>query len=110
VDHLSTYVFKLAPKNAKNEKKLFVGRIWVDDQDLMIVKTCGKPHPDEIPRSGKKGIADLSPVFVTYREEVDGKYWFPTYAKADEFLAFPTGDVRARTVIRYSDYKPLDSK
>jgi hypothetical protein len=110
VDQLGTYVFKVTPKNAKNDKKLFTGHIWVDDQDLMIVKTCGKPHADEIPRSAKKGLAELSPVFVTYREEVGGKFWFSTYAKADEFLAFPKGDIHVRTVIRYSDYKPLDSK
>jgi hypothetical protein len=82
----------------------------VDDQDHMIVKTCGKPHPDEIPRSARKGPANLAPVFVTYREEVDGKFWFPTYAKADEFLPFPRQDVHVREVIRYSRYKPLELK
>ena len=110
VDMLDTYVFKVSPKNTKNEKNLFTGRIWVDDQDHMIVKTCGKPHPDETPRSAKKGPANLTPVFVTYREEVDGKFWFPTYAKADEFLPFPKQDVHVREVIRYSRYKPLELK
>jgi hypothetical protein len=110
VDQLGTYVFKVAPRSAKSEKKLFAGRIWVDDQDLMIVKTCGKPHPDELSRSANKNVANLSPVFVTYREQVGGKFWFSTYAKADEFLAFPKGDVHLREVIRYSDYKPLESK
>jgi hypothetical protein len=110
VDQLGTYVFKVTPKKAKSDMKLFTGRIWVDDQDLMIVKTCGKPHADEIPRSAKKGPANISPMFATYREEVGGKFWFPTYAKADDFLAFPKGDIHVRAVIRYSDYKPLDSK
>jgi hypothetical protein len=110
VDMLDTYVFQVSPKTAKNEKKHFTGRVWVDDQDFVIVKTCGKPRPDEIPRSLKKGPASITPMFVTYREEVDGKYWFPTYTKADEFLAFPRGDVHVREVIRYSDYRSIAAK
>lgn len=90
VDMLDTYVFDVFPqKNTKNEKELFEGRIWVDDHDLMVVKTCGKPRSDEMPKSAKKGFARLTPMIATYREEIDGKYWFPTYATADEFLHLP---------------------
>ena len=110
VDQLDTYVFKVSPSNAKTKKKLFAGRIWVDNQDLMIVKTCGKAHADEIPRSAKKGPANISPVFVTYREEVGGRLWFPTYSKADEFLPFPTGEIHVREVVKYSSYKLLDTR
>jgi hypothetical protein len=108
VDMLDTYVFDVSPKNAKNEKKLFSGRIWVDDQDLMIVKTCGKLRRDE--NATKRGAAELTPLFVTYREEIDGQFWFPTYAQADEFLPFPRGAVHVREVVRYSNYKPLAPK
>jgi hypothetical protein len=108
VDMLDTYVFDVSPKNTKNEKKLFDGRIWVDDQDLMIVKTCGKLRSDENAR--KRGAADLTPLFVTYREEVDGQFWFTTYAEADEFLPFPRGTVHMREVVRYSNYKLGGSK
>ncbi len=110
VDQLDTYVFKISPSSSKTKKKLFAGRIWVDNQDLMIVKTCGKAHPDEIPRSAKKGPANISPTFVTYREEIGGKLWFPTYSKADEFLAFPKAEVHVREVVKYSSYKPLDPR
>jgi hypothetical protein len=108
VDELDTYVFKVVPKNTKKEKNLFDGRIWVDQQDLMIVKTCGKPREDESARSTKKNaIVSATPVFVTYREEIDGKFWFPTYARADEPLYFPTGFVHVRVVVKYTGYKPL---
>ena len=50
------------------------------------------------------------PILVTYREEAGGKLWFPTYSKADEFLAFPKGEVHVREVVKYSSYKPLDSR
>jgi len=108
VDELDTYVFDVSPKNGKKEKKLFEGRIWVDDQDLMIVKTCGKPREDEPANPKKKNaVASLTPVFVTYREQIDGKYWFPTYARADELLRFPRAFVHIHEVVKYSNYKPL---
>lgn len=108
VDQLDTYVFDASPRDPKKEKKLFQGRVWVDDQDLMIVKTCGKPREDEGAESTKKNaFVNLTPVFVTFREQIDGRYWFPTYARADELLRFPTGFVHIREVVKYSNYKPL---
>ena len=111
VDQLNTYVFDVSPKNPKKEKNFFTGRIWVDDQDLMIVKTCGKPHEDENANSTKKNaIVSLTPLFVTYREEVEGQYWFPTYANADELLRFPRNFVHIREVVKYSNYRLLAKK
>jgi hypothetical protein len=108
VDELNAYVFDVAPQNLKKEKKLFEGRIWVDDQDLMIVKTCGKPREDENANSKKKNaFVNLTPLFVTYREQVEGEYWFPTYSHADELLRFPGAFVHVREVVKYSNYKPL---
>jgi len=111
VDQLGTFVFDVSPKNAKKEKKLFEGRIWVDDQDLMIVKTCGKPREDENANSKKKNaVVNLAPMFVTYREQFEGQYWFPTYSRADELLRFPKNFVHVREVVKYSNYTPLARK
>jgi hypothetical protein len=111
VDQLNTYVFDVSPKNAKKDKNLFTGRIWVDDQDLMIVKTCGKPREDENANSRKKNAeVSLTPLFVTYREQIEGQYWFPTYARADELLRFPRNFVHIREVVKYSNYKLLAKK
>jgi hypothetical protein len=111
VDQLDTYVFDVSPKDAKKEKKLFEGRIWVEDQDLMIVKTCGKPREDEDANPKKKNaMPNLVPVFVTYREQFEGQYWFPTYSRADELLRFPRNFVHVREVVKYSNYKPLGRK
>lgn len=108
VDQLNTYVFDVSPKNVKKERKLFDGRIWVDDQDLMIVKTCGKPHEDENADSKKKNaVVNLTPIFVTYREQFGGQFWFPTYLRADELLRFPRDFVHVREVVKFSNYKPL---
>ena len=108
VDELETFVFDAFPKASKKEKKLFQGRVWVDDQEIAIVKTCGKPREDVGAEATKKtALVNLAPVFVTFRERVDGKFWFPAYARADEILRFPNGFVHIREVVKYADYKLL---
>jgi len=108
VDELDTYVFDIAPKKVEKDggPRFFQGRIWVDDRDFQIVKTCGKNVPD----IHKKDNENLSPKFVTYREQVDGQYWFPTYTRADDFLHFQSGDVRVREIVKYSNYKRFGVK
>ena len=108
VDELGTFVFDVVPRNPKKDRKIFQGRVWVDDQDLMVVKTCGKPRQDEGADATKPtAFINLCPVFVTYREQIDGKYWFPAYARADEVQRFPRGFVHIREVVKYGDYKLL---
>jgi hypothetical protein len=109
VDELNTYVFDIAPKNPKKEKQSFRGRVWVDDHDLVIVKTCGKTREDVNANSVKRSQPkDLVPTFVTYREQIDGQYWFPTYCKANEVLHFGLrgrGDVHMKEIVKYTNYK-----
>ncbi|HEY1463693.1 MAG TPA: hypothetical protein VGF44_09775 [Terriglobales bacterium] len=107
-DELHCYVFDLAPKQIVGKKRYFQGRIWVDDHDYQIVKTFGKTVPDTHP--GKKGKEEhLYPKFTTWREQVDGKYWFPTYTRADDILHFSTGDIHIREIVKYTDYKRFGS-
>ena len=108
VDELDTYVFDVAPKKVEKDggPRFFQGRIWVDNHDFQIVKTCGKNVPD----IHKKDNENLSPKFVTYREQVDGQYWFPTYTRADDFLHFKGGDVRVREIVKYKNYKRFGVK
>jgi hypothetical protein len=105
-DELHCYVFDIAPKEIVGKKRYFQGRIWVDDRDFQIVKTFGKTVPDI---RKKKGQENLFPKFTTWREQIDGKYWFPTYTKADDTLHFSGGDVQIREIVKYSDYKRFGS-
>ena len=105
-DELHCYVFDVAPKRIEGKKRYFQGRIWVDDQDLQIVKTSGKTVPD----IRKKNNENLFPKFVTWREQVDGRYWFPAYTKADDTLHFKLNDVHIREIVKYTDYKRFGSK
>jgi hypothetical protein len=106
-DELNTYVFDVAPKSIQKDRRYFQGRIWVDDHDFQIVKTHGKNVPDL--GTGKRGQENLFPAFTTWREQVDGKYWFPTYTLVNDDLHFKTGDVHVKQVVKYTNYKRFGS-
>ncbi len=105
-DELHCYVFDIAPKQIEKNKRYFQGRVWVDDHDFQIVKTSGKTVPD----IRKKNQENLFPKFTTWREQIDGRYWFPTYTRADDTLHFTGNDVRIREVVKYTKYKRFGSK
>jgi hypothetical protein len=112
VDELETYVFEITPKVMSNKKELkrlkeqkiegryFQGRIWVDDQDLQIVKTAGKVVPEFVQRF---------PKFETYRENIDGRYWFPTYTYGEDVLEFDNGSIAVRMIVKYKNYRQFQS-
>ena len=104
-DEIPCYVFAVKPKKLVQGKRYFEGQIWVDDRDLQIVKTYGK-GVGVIKKSGDNQF----PRFETYREQVDGKYWFPTYTRADDVLHFKTGDQRIRMTVKYEDYKKFEGR
>jgi TonB family protein len=101
IDELDLYIFDVAPKvipdPKKSQERLFVGRIWVDDHDLQIVKSRGKGVPET--------KINKFPNVETYREQIDGRYWFPTYSYADEELVFGSGEVlHIRMRVKYTDF------
>lgn len=104
-DEIHTYVFDIAPKKIEKNRRYFQGRIWVDDTDFQIVKTNGKNVPDIT-----KGQENLFPDFTTWREQIDGKYWFPTFTKVDDTLHFKNGDVHIVQTVKYNNYKRFGSK
>jgi len=102
IDDLNLYVFDVTPKAIPDPKKtklrLFTGRVWVDVDDLMIVKSKGKAVPET--------KTNKFPIVETTREQIDGKYWFPSDARADDDLVFNDGNViRIRMRVKYTDYK-----
>jgi len=103
IDELNLYVFDVAPKvmpdPKKTKERLFVGRIWVDDQDLQIVKTKGKGVPET--------KENKFPTVETYREHIDGRFWFPTYSYADDELIYDNGgSLHVRMQVRYMNFAP----
>lgn len=102
VDELDCYVFSVVPKSVKSGRFYFEGKIWVDDQDLQVVRTVGKPVPQ------KKN--SQFPQFETIRQRIDNKYWFPVWTHADSVLHFQQDNIRIEETITYSDYKRFASK
>jgi hypothetical protein len=96
LDELTTYVFGVEPKSIETGKPLFSGIIWVDNEDLAIVKSYGQfltglPKTDtSLPFS----------FFETYRENTEGKYWFPTYIRSDDTVTKSDVDIPVRLIIR----------
>ncbi len=101
-------MFDVAPKQIEKNKRYFQGRIWVDDRDFQIVKTYGKNVPDLGVK--KRGQENLFPNFTTWRDRVDGKYWFPVYTKVDDVLHFSSGDIHIKQIVKYTDYKRFGAK
>jgi len=105
VDEIDCYIIDAKPKLLQRAQALFQGVVWVDKQYLEVVKTYGKWVTD----LGDERAPELPFTnFETYRENVEGKYWFPNYARSDDYLHFKdSGDVPVRLVIKWTDYKPL---
>jgi hypothetical protein len=107
VDEVECYVFDVSPKTIEKKKRYLLGRVWVDETDLQIVVTNGRMVPDDT----RKNNEDLHPPFMTWRQQVDGHYWFPVYTKGEGILHFSGGsgymaqDVHIRDTIKYTDYK-----
>jgi hypothetical protein len=104
LDELPCYAFAVKPKKMVEGRRYFAGIVWVDDRDLQIVKSYGRGTGIE-----KKGGDHKYPKFETYREQIDGKYWFPTYTVANDTLNFANGAVPIRMLVRYEDYKQFKS-
>lgn len=103
IDELNTYVFDVKPKAIVKGQRYLEGRIWVDDQDLQIVKVAGQAVPqfDE----------NKFPRFETYRENIDGRFWFPTYVYSDDVLEFKkTPSIHLRIVVRYTNYRKFSGR
>jgi hypothetical protein len=101
IDELDLFVFDVSPKVLPNPKKtklrLFTGRVWVDDKDLVIVKTQGKGVPET--------KENKFPVIETFRENVEGKYWFPSFSTSDDTLQFDNGtSLKLKIRIKYTSY------
>ena len=103
VDDLDTFVFHVAPKKQENKKRYFQGRVWVDSRDLQVVKLCGKSVPDVVPKK-KNQPMDVRPMFVGYRQIVDG-FWFPAYTRVDDTLHFRVESVHVREIVKFKAYK-----
>jgi hypothetical protein len=104
VDEVECYIFQVKPRLPERANALFDGVIWVDDKHLEVVKTYGRWVTDLGVMKSK--VLPFT-MFESYREFVDGKYWFPVYSRSDDTATVDKSEVPIRIIIKYSDFKPL---
>ena len=104
VDEVDCYIFQANPKTLERQHPFFDGILWVDQKYLEVVKTYGKwitdlgeVHPPTLPFS----------MFETYRENVEGKYWFPNYTRSDSFVKLKDREVPIRFTVKWTEFKPF---
>lgn len=105
LDEIECYAFAVRPRKMEPGKRYFAGIVWVDEQELQIVKSYGRA-------TGlmKRNQDSQYPKFETFREQVDGKYWFPTYTVSNDTLVFDSGLAqKIKMTVRYADYKQFKS-
>jgi hypothetical protein len=103
VDEVDCYIFQVRPKMLDRRHPLFDGILWVDQKYLEVVKTYGKWVTDLGPM--RAGSLPFN-MFETYREIVDGKYWFPNYSRAEDVYKLKDREVPVRVTIKWMDFKP----
>lgn len=106
LDEIGCYAFAVKPKKMDPGQRYFEGIVWVDDRDLQIVKSYGRGVGAQ-----KRGSDQAFPKFETFREQIDGKFWFPTYTIANDTLNFKSGlSQRIRQSVKYEDYKQFKAE
>jgi hypothetical protein len=101
VDELDTVVFDVKPKIKmpdpdRSHERYLRGRIWIDSQDLCVVKVAGEVLPEQ---SGNR-----TPTFETYFQNYD-RYWFPAYTSADDNIGVGRDTTRVTVNVRFTGYK-----
>jgi hypothetical protein len=103
LDELSAYYFTVKPRALERARAYFSGVVWVDMQDLVIVKTMGK----WVTEIGDVTASNLPfTVFETYRQQVGKNLWFPAYSRSDDTIQSGDASVPIRVIVKWSDFTP----
>ena len=106
IDELDTLVFDVKPKIKmpdpdKSDDRYLKGRVWIDEQDLCVVKVAGQALPEQ--------SSHRTPRFETYFQNHD-KYWFPAYTSADDNIRVGRYSTRVVVTVRFTGYKKVSAR
>jgi len=106
IDELDTLVFDVTPKGKlpdpdKTDARYLKGQIWIDEQDLCVVKIAG----EMLPAPNARRI----PKFETYFQNHD-KYWFPAYTSADDSVRVGRYFTHVKVNQRFTGYKKVSPR
>jgi hypothetical protein len=100
IDEIECYVFAVKPKKMEKGLRYFSGLIYVDDESLQIVKSYGRGVGVQQRKGG-----EAFPKFETFRDQIDGKYWFPVMTLSNDVLYFDSGPVPIKMTVKYDRYQ-----
>jgi hypothetical protein len=106
IDELDTLVFDVKPRIKlpdpdKSDDRYLKGRVWIDEQDLCVVKVAGQALPEQ--------SSHRTPKFETYFQNHD-KYWFPAYTSADDSVKVGRYYTRVVVNVRFTGYKKVSAR
>ena len=106
IDELDTLVFDVNPKIKlqdpdNSDDRYLKGRVWIDEQDLCVVKVAGQALPAQTSRR--------TPKFESYFQNHD-KYWFPSYTSADDSVKIGRYFTRVVVNVRFTGYKKVSAR
>ncbi len=101
LDEIRCYTFAVKPKAMEKGERYFAGH-GLGGRPA----TCRSSRPTAAAWAcTRKNFDNQFPKFETYRQQIDGKYWFPTYTIANDVLMFQHGPQPIKMVVKYEDYK-----
>jgi hypothetical protein len=101
IDELNTFVFDVKPRikmpdPEKSRERYLKGRIWIDEQDLQVVKVSGEALPEQ--------SSHRTPRFETYFQNYD-EFWFPAFTTADDQVRAGRRVTRVIVKAQFTGYK-----
>jgi hypothetical protein len=106
LDELNTYVFDVQPKVKlpdpdKSNERYLQGRVWIDDQDMCVVKVAGHALPEQ--------SAHRTPKFETFFQNVE-RFWFPAFVEADDSVRMGKYSTRVVVKVHFTSYRRATKK
>lgn len=102
----SCFVYRLEPRQTLEGQRMLDGHLWVDQQNLQVVRASGQPVPQLHSTSGSNLFAS----FTTDYDLVDDQFLFPIRTYADDYLPFATGAQRVQYEIEFEDYRRFSAE
>lgn len=102
---LETEAFTISPRQIFSNHRYLEGKMWIDPVTQGIVKISGRPVPDvRVMRHGREE-ENLFGRFTTWRQRVDGHFWFPVFTEGQDWLGFRSGPVEVSERVTYSHFE-----
>lgn len=95
------FVYLIEPRQVLEGQRMLDGKLWVDQENLQVVRATGQPVPQHHSTSGSNLFAS----FTTDYALVDGEFLFPVRTYADDYLPFPSGVQHVRYEIQFENYR-----